>query len=131
MTVKRLYKTVLCTTTTATGDVGIIRGKILKIQVLNDTGSCGWWIFTDGSDNATGSGDVVDENILGATGAGHIDTVGATFYPATLLKDNTDATLSTDAFRPLLVDGKLEYDIDDCADGEVLSIVIWYEPYSD
>lgn len=128
MVVKRIYKTVTASGTTAAGDIGNIRGKILKIQVSNDTGSCGWWIFSDASDNTVGDGDLVDENIFGATGAGHVDGQSITIYPVVQQKTNDNSATDPDQYALPLVDGKLEYDVDDCASAEVLSICIWYEP---
>ena len=126
---RRLYKTVTATGTTAAGTIGTIRGRVVKIQVLNDTGSCGWWIFQDASDNTAGDGNIVDENLLGATGAGHVDTAGATYYPVVAqVVGSTAATTDPDQFDYPLVDGQLEYDVDDCANTEVLSICIWYIP---
>lgn len=131
MVVKRIYKTFTAAATTAAGSIGTIRGKILKVQVKNDTGSCGWWLFTDGSDNTAGDGDIVDESILGATGVGHVDTAGATYYPVVAqVVGSTAATTDPDQYSPIIVDGKVEYDIDDCAAGEVMHILIWYEPLS-
>ena len=114
--------------TTAAGDIGTIRGKILKISVVNGTGSCGWWIFSDASDNTSTEGDVFDENILGATGAGHVDTAGATYYPVVAQVLNTAVVTDPDTTCLIMVDGKIEYNIDDCAAAEVLTIVIWYQP---
>ena len=129
MVVKRLYKTITATTTTATGSIGEIHGKVLMIQVKNDTGSCGWWIFTDGSDNTAGDGELNDQNVLGATGVGHIDTAAATYYPVVAqVIGSTAATTDPDTTCPIIVDGKLEYNIDDCASTEVMHILIWYEP---
>jgi len=127
-TLKRVFKQVTATTTTATGTIGKIKGRIHKVQVLNDTGSCGWWIFTDASDNIAGDGDIVDQNIVGATGVGHVDTAGATYYPVAVNVLNTVVTTDPDQYSQMIVDGQLEYDVDDCATGEVLSIAIWYEP---
>lgn len=131
MAIKRIYKTVTATGTTAAGTIGTIRGTILKVQVANDTGSCGWWIFTDASDNTAGDGDIVDQNVLGATGAGHVDTAGATYYPVVANVLPAGTTTDPDQYSPLIVDGQLEYNVDDCAANEVLSIAIWYEPFSD
>lgn len=126
--VKRLTTTVTATDTTAAGDIGTVRGKILKIQVSNDTGSCGWWIFSDASDNSTNEGDIVDEDIFGATGAGHVDGQNITIYPVRQLKTNDNTATDPDQYTQMIVDGKLEYNVDDCANNEVLTIVIWYEP---
>jgi len=129
MVMKYIRKQVTAAATTATGTIGTIYGKILKVEVKNDTGSCGWWIFVDASDIDTAS--IVDEDILGATGAGHVDTAGAVYYPVVAQVLAAGTTTDPDQYSPPIVGGRLEYNVDDCASGEVLTITIWYEPVSD
>ena len=124
--IKRIQKSVTAAATTATMTFDPIYGQIVKIEVLNDTGSCGWWLYVDAS--VDGGGNLVDENILGATGAGHVDTAGAVYYPvqAQVLTTGTATDPDTTVFST--VGGSIVVNVDDCATTEVLTVAIWYIP---
>jgi hypothetical protein len=124
MIIKRILKSVTATGTTATMTFDPIVGIIHKIEVLNGTGSCGWWLYVDSNNQ----GNIQDEDILGATGAGHVDTAGAIYYPVKAQVLNTGAVTDPDQYSPYIVGGSIVVDVDDTAEGEVLTVAIWYEP---
>ena len=126
---KRMDISITAVATTAAGTIGDIHGTIHKIEVLNDTASCGWWLYIDASDSDNGN--IIDENVLGATGAGHVDTAGAVYYPVVAQVLTTGVATDPDTTSPVIVGGRLQYDVDDCAATEVLRIVVWYTPFSD
>ena len=128
MILKQIRKTLTVPTsaTTTVGTVGTIRGRVHKIEVLNSATSCGWWIYTDAS--VLPGGNIIDENLLGATGAGHVDTAGAVYYPVVANVLTTGTITDPDTTTAPIVLGSVLYNVDDCAQTEVLTIVIWYEP---
>ena len=126
--IKRVQKsvTVAAEVTTATMTLDPIYGQIVKVEVLNGTGSCGWWLYVDASVND--GGNLVDENILGATGVGHVDTAGAVYYPVSAQVLTTGTATDPDTTILSTVGGSIVVNIDDCAATEVCTVAIWYIP---
>lgn len=127
MVIKRVQTSKTATATTATMTFGAIYGKILKVEVKNGTGSCGWWVYCTAGDG----GNLINENILGATAGGHLDTAGAVYYPVTQQVINAGTATDPDQYSETIVGGVITVDVDDCANAEVLTCVIWYEPITD
>jgi len=130
---KRIQKSVTIASAVTVGTITFdpIYGEIYKVEVVNDTGSCGWWIYLDASaDGGLGEGgNLFDENIIGATGVGHIDTAGAVYYPVVAqVVSASAATTDPDQYALKVVGGSIVVDIDDAAAGEICTVAIWYKP---
>ena len=119
--------TITAADTTAAGTIGTIYGKILKVEVTASASS-DFHLFIDASD--IDDGNIVDEEVLG-TAASKI-TVNTTLviYPVVAQYLTTNVITDPDQYSPLIVGGRLEYDVASVAANDTFRIVVWYEPLS-
>jgi len=128
MVVKRIDTgTITCTTTTATGTIGLLYGKILKIECVSSASS-DFWIYCDAS--TADDGNIVDEDILGATGTKITVNTTLIIYPVVAEKTVANATTDPDAYSPLIISGTVKYGLANVAASDTFRIVIYYEPFS-
>lgn len=129
MTLKRIDTGDLtCATTSGVATVGTVSGTIKKVEV-SASASTDFWIYTDASDK---SRTLVDENILGATGAKITVNTTLIAYPVVGQVTGVNNTLTDpDQYSPMIVDGRLEVAYASAAADDTYRIVVFYEPMSE
>lgn len=120
--------TLTCTGATGTFNIGTVRGQIMKIEVVASA-STDVWIYCDASD--VNDGNIVDENILGLTGAKITVNTTLIVYPVASQYTGSNNTLTDpDQYIPMIVSGNVELAYASAAENDTLRVVIYYEPFN-
>jgi len=104
-----------------------IKGKIIKMQILCSA-STDFKIYCDASDAGTPA--IVDEYLLGSSGAAVTVNTSLTIYPVATreLPAGTGITVTGNIYDHFMVNEALQVDVTNLTAADTYRLVIWYEP---